>query len=78
MQVFGFCMAILFGLAWAMNGAFMLVSPRAWFRLPRWLGVHGQLAARDYASGGGALVVRLLGGICLAIIAWVLYDMLSR
>jgi len=39
-------------LALLVNALFMLLSPSAWFRLPRWLGVHGTATKKEY--GGGA------------------------
>jgi hypothetical protein len=60
------------------NGAFMLVSPRAWFRLPGWLKRQGSLTEDKYARGWRAIQLRLTGAMILAAIAWVLYDMLLR
>ena len=60
----------------AVNGAFMLASPIAWFRLPKWLGAHGSLTAAKYASGGGGLQIRLMGAILLAVIVWALCNSL--
>lgn len=60
------------------NASLMLMSPRRWFALPGWLALHGTLGTRrsQYASGWGALQVRLLGGIIVATIIWVGYDLL--
>jgi uncharacterized membrane protein len=50
------------------NGLFMLLSPAAWFALPKWIGFHGAFARKTHGSGLGAVVVRLTGFI-LAVIA---------
>jgi hypothetical protein len=60
------------------NAAFMLASPRTWFRLPGWLRTQGSLTKDKYASGWGAIQIRLTGAVILAAIAWVLYDMVLR
>lgn len=78
MQILGLCFAILLGLVLALNAAFMLVSPRAWFRLPGWLRKEGSLTEDKYATGWGAIQVRLTGAGMLTVIAYVLYDLLLR
>ena len=60
------------------NAAFMLASPRAWFHLPAWIRAQGSLIEDKYASGWGAIQVRLTGALILAAIAWVLFDIISR
>jgi hypothetical protein len=77
-RIVGWSIAILVGLLMTINSAFMLASPRAWFRLPGWLRAQGSLAEDKYASGWGAIQIRVTGAIILAVIAWVLYDMLLR
>jgi len=73
------CFAVLVVLLMAINAAFMLASPRSWFRLPAWLRAQGSLTEDKYATGWGAVQVRVTGAVILASIAWVLYDMfLSR
>lgn len=72
----GRCFAIAVGVFVTINAAFMLASPRTWFRLPGWLRAQGSLAADKYSRGWGAIQVRLLGGIILGAIVWVLYDIL--
>jgi len=78
MRVVGIFVIVLFGLMMAINGALMLASPRVWFRLPRWLGVHGSLTEDRYATGWGAIQVRIAGGLSLAGIIWVLCNMFLR
>jgi hypothetical protein len=78
MRPFGWvCLILLVGLV-LFNGAFMLVSPRAWFRLPFWLRLTGTLSEDNYATGAGAIEVRLTGAAVLGFIGWVLYDILAR
>jgi hypothetical protein len=61
------------GLVLTINALYMLISPRAWFRLPEFLRLNGSLTEK-YAKGLGADQVRLLGAIFLAVIGWALYD----
>jgi len=72
--ILGWSIVVLLGICMAVNGAFMLASPRAWFRLPHWLGKRGSLTEKKYARGWGAIQVRLAGGMILATITWVVYD----
>ncbi len=77
-RIVGLCIAIVVGLVMTVNAAFMLASPRSWFRLPGWIRAQGSLIEDKYASGWGAIQVRVTGALILAAIAWVLYDMLLR
>jgi hypothetical protein len=70
--------AILFGVFWVANAAIMLVSPRLWFRLPYWSGVHGTMTERKYGDTWGRLQIRTLGGMFLAIPLWIIYDIISN
>lgn len=72
------CVVAIVFVMMAINGAFMLVSPRAWFRLPGWLRAQWSLAENEYSTGWGAVHVRLTGGFILAIIAWATYEWLSN
>ena len=78
LQVVGWCIASVVGVIMLINAFFMLISPSAWFRLPGWIRAQGSLAEEKYASGRGALGVRLTGAVILAGIAWVLYDSLTK
>jgi uncharacterized protein YjeT (DUF2065 family) len=72
------CVLVALGAGVIINGLYMLVSPRAWYRLPHWFRASGGLSEEKYGSGWGAIQVRLVGATFLAVTAWVLYDVLSR
>ena len=59
------------------NGAFMLVSPRRWFKLPAWLRASGSLTEAQYSSVWGAVQVRLTGAAFIAFTTWMLYHFVS-
>jgi len=67
----------LLGVLVAINAAYMLVSPKAWFELPRWLTARGSLTKEQCATGSGALSIRITGAVMLAAVLWIIYDMLS-
>lgn len=68
---------LLFGVI-ILNAITMMISPRAWFRLPEWIRVSGSLTPRraKYSHGWGALQVRLAGLVFLAFVFWMLFMML--
>src|SRR5205807_9367249 len=74
----GYAFGILFILYFLANGAFMLFSPRAWFKYMRWTGGTGSFTVEQHTSGWGALYVRLMGATFLGVVGWVLYDMLFQ
>jgi hypothetical protein len=74
MRIFGLVVAGVLALVMLINASFMLVSPRAWFRLPVWIRFNGSLAETKYARGRRSLEVQLAGAAMLAIILWVVYD----
>jgi hypothetical protein len=76
--VLGSICAVVVVLALTTNAAFMLISRRAWFGLPDWIRANETLTERRYGSGWGAVQVRLLEGIILAVIAWVAHHALSK
>jgi hypothetical protein len=78
LKVIGWCIASIVGMVMGVNACYMIVSPRAWFRLPRWIGAQGSLTESKYATGLGAIQVRLTGALLLAVILGVLYDSLLR
>jgi hypothetical protein len=78
MLIFGRIVAVLVGLILLVNGAFMLVSPRAWFRLPYYLRATGTATEKRFESGLGEVQTRLAGGVMVAGILWVVFDLCSR
>jgi hypothetical protein len=74
-EVAGF-LAVLLSIA--ANAIYMLISPRAWFRLPRWFRKSGGLSEKRYSSGSGAIQIRILGAIALAITGSMLYAAFIR
>jgi len=60
----------------AINALFMLISPRAWFRLPGWLRAQGTVTEERYSVGWGAVQLRIAGGLILGSICWVAYQLL--
>jgi hypothetical protein len=75
MRIIGWCvaagtLAIIF-----VNGVFMLVSPRAWFHLPRLIRLNGTLTEGKYTDGRGGLQVRILGAVTTGFIAWLAYSL---
>jgi len=74
----GVCCVITVFVAVITNALFMLVSPRAWYRLPRWIRLSGNLSERQYGSGWGAIQIRLLGAIFVGVIGWALFDSFSK
>ena len=78
MRILGWLAIAVIGVGFVVNGLFMLLSPRAWFRLPDWISGRGSLTEKRYGSGWGAIQVRLLGAIFVGVVFWVLYDALMR
>jgi|1185.fasta_scaffold112436_3 ABC-type uncharacterized transport system permease subunit len=76
------CIAAVCGVLAFINGLYMLVSPRAWFRLPGWMRASGPLAKKDYSTGWGALQIRFLGllilGFFLGVGGSILFDEFVR
>ena len=60
------------------NGTVMLLSPRRFFALPRWLRAQGTLTESRYSSGFGALQLRLLGAILVGGIVWLLFHVWAQ
>jgi hypothetical protein len=78
MQILGWITVAAVGVVLVVNGLFMVLAPRAWFRLPSWIPGRGSLTEKRYGSGLGAIQVRMGGAIFLGVIIWVLYDSLLR
>jgi hypothetical protein len=68
--------AIICALMMTINGMFMLISPRAWFRLPAWMRASGVLTREKYSDGGLSLLIRLLGAMILILIGGVTFDLI--
>jgi len=68
-------MLMLLGL---LNGSVMLISPRRWFLLPRWVRAQGTLTPERYSTGRGAVELRVLGAVTVAFIVWVAYDLFGK
>jgi hypothetical protein len=60
----------------AVNGFFMVVSPRAWLRLPNWIRTPGFWFEANCANDEGAIQARLTGALLLALVVLVLYASL--
>jgi hypothetical protein len=61
------------------NALYMLIAPRAWFRLPSWFRAQGSLPTEHYSTGWGILQLRLAGAVILGGAVWVIYSVfLSR
>jgi hypothetical protein len=79
LQIGGRFVAILLGLLFVINGIFMLVSPRAYFKLPGWLAPKGgHITEKKYGSGWRAMELRICGAAFLGATAWVIYDAFLR
>ena len=78
MQVLGLCIAVVVAAVITVNASFMLVSPKAWFRLPSWILAKGTLSEKRYAQGWGAIEIRLTGALMLGVIVWVLHHALTK
>ena len=71
------CILMLFS-ALLINGIVMLISPRAWFRMPSWIRLSGGLAERKYGIGFGAIQVRLLGAVTVTTVFYLLHEIFFR
>jgi hypothetical protein len=78
MHLLGWAGIVVLIALFAVNAVFMLVSPKAWFRLPGWILAKGTLTEKRYATGLGALEVRITGASMLGLIGWVLYQALFK
>jgi hypothetical protein len=65
----GWTFAILTLLMMTINAAFMLFSPRLWFRLPSWIRANARFTHEKHTSGLGGAQVRILGGVVLLVLA---------
>jgi hypothetical protein len=75
----GWLVVILVALMFLANGAFMFISPQAWFKLPSWLAPKGGHMTRKRIEGvWGDLEVRVCGAIFLGVPIWVFYNVLFK
>jgi hypothetical protein len=74
LKLVGWCCIAIVAVLVSGNATYMLVSPRAWFRLPGWMGARGAMTEAKYGSGFGAVQVRVTGASLLGVLAWVIYD----
>jgi hypothetical protein len=61
----------------SVNAVVMIISPRLWFQMPQWIRLSGGLARENYASGFGAVQVRVLGALFLGLMVYFIYAFLS-
>lgn len=78
LSIIGWGIVALVGIHLAINAAFMLASPRAWFHLPRWLRAQVPLTEQKHASGRGGILLRLTGAILLVIVGSIIYDLVVK
>ncbi len=76
--ILGLTMIVIVGVWGGINALYMIVSPRAWFRLPDWIRAQGTLTEDKYSSGWGGFELRLAGAAMLATIALIWYEVFSR
>ena len=69
----GVLFILFFFAVFGLNAMFMLISPRAWYRLPRCLGLSNRYTESEYGSGWGAVQTRLLGGCLLGVVVYFLW-----
>ncbi len=78
-SILGWFVIALFGVVFAVNGFFMLVSPKAWLRLPKSVrAAPKSMTEAKYGSGLGAIQIRIAGGVWLGAVIWFLYDYFLR
>jgi hypothetical protein len=54
------------------SSLYMLISPKAWFDLPSWIGLHGALRRTMVKDRWGSIQIRMLGAIFLLGICYVI------
>jgi hypothetical protein len=74
MRILGGLLGIVLAALLLLNGAFMLISPPAWFKLPEWLASHGNLNPDKYSTGWGALQIRICGAAFISVVVWVVFS----
>jgi hypothetical protein len=77
-QILGILCFVITVAAVVTNAVVMIISPKMWFRMSHWIRLSGSLTEEKYASGWGAVQVRVLGVCFLLIMAYFLHGCLSR
>jgi amino acid permease len=78
-QLLGWTAVVVVAAILFVNALFMLISPRAWFRLPRWFPTRNSAMTEEkYGSGPDAIATRLTGAVMLAFILYIFYDAFLR
>ncbi len=72
---FGF--VVTAGVLALVNGLFMVVSPLAWLRLPRWMGEKPSMTEEEYGHGPRAAFIRVSGAILLLVTVWAVHDLMT-
>jgi len=75
MHGMGIFFAFIFAVFAVVNGLFMLLSPKRFYSLPRWIRASGTWDTKTSSSGMGAIKVRLTGVALIVTIVYVAYDM---
>jgi|HubBroStandDraft_6_1064221.scaffolds.fasta_scaffold696752_2 hypothetical protein len=52
------------------SSLYMLISPRAWFDLPSWIGLHGAVRRKMLKDRWGVMQIRMMGAIFLVGIGY--------
>ena len=73
-----FLLGIVTALVLALNATLMLIAPTRYDILPRWLRPPGSLIESQLSKRKGTGEARLTGFLVLAMLSWVVYDMLTR
>ena len=74
----GWLMVVFVAVGFLINGCFMLISPKAWFRLPGWLAARGSLSEARYSSGPPSMQMRIAGAVFVGLPIWCLMDFFLR
>jgi hypothetical protein len=72
--ILGFAALAFLAVMLLVNALFMALSPKRWFRLPRWIAIWGSFRERTHSSGWGGIEVRLTGGMILAGFAYIIWN----
>ncbi len=73
-----FLLGMAVALVIALNATFMLFAPTHYDLFPRWLRPPNSIIERQLSKRSGVGEARLTGLLVLAMLSWVVYDMLTR